>query len=184
VLVIIRENEFVREFDWDGRIFTDSKYRTCELPFRADFFINRWRSADKSLRADMEESLSEFPASFEVEGDKIVNFLNLEHSSYGDRARSALSRQPIFPDAERVRFYVEIFKMVAIGGSAAWRVVGENRWFRVLHSICELRIDAKPDYGKDPPGEQDLIELAAAEPEGLYKWGIEMVSYAKRRGTL
>jgi len=46
MLVVVRENEFIREFDWNGKAFVDSKYRTCELPFRADCFINRWRESN------------------------------------------------------------------------------------------------------------------------------------------
>ncbi len=119
MLTLNRENDFVREFSLDGPDFIDSKYRTCELPLRADYFIDRWLGADQRLRADMELALAEFPSVAEFETNKILQFLASKDEALAVRVRDSMARQWVEPDPDRLRLYVEIYKEVVKQGPSA-----------------------------------------------------------------
>ena len=168
MLRVIRENLFIREFDWNGRRYIDSKYRTCELPYRAGFFIDQWLAADPLLRGDMEASLAEFPVMLRYEASRIVEFLSRTNPQRASVVASVMSRQSEPPDPDHVALYRAILIDIMARGEDAWTLVGEDRWFQVYQSIWELRVDEKEGSPECRATDEQLVVLVASLPEGLH----------------
>jgi len=173
-LVIIRENDWIREYGWSLGSYIDSKYRSGDCTKSSKEYVQRWLSAKGGEKDDMEIAFEFFPDEPVGQVQEVIEAIGVIDPEGADKLKKIRQKSDAPLTAVQEQFLIALVAFHSRRSTPSL-LVGDNDWFCVRFGPGGYQISSKILSNCDVPTKEDLELLYTRADNQHYRKAIRMI---------